>query len=108
MTEVEDITKDITKDITEKIEEIKKNTKKLYIVGCVNLILAISLVVLFITSFTEFGIFRDTPIPIKLFWLVASAINFFAVFKTIPVIKKSKKFISKTKIDFWDGVREIE
>ena len=100
MTEVEDI----TKDITEKIEKIKKNTRKLYIFGYTNFILGISFVILFITSFTEFGIFRDVPILIKLFWLFASAVNFFAVSRIIPIIKKSKKFISETIFDFWEGI----
>ena len=84
-------------ELKEKIEELKKSRKKLCIVTGVNLIFGISLVILFITSFTEFGIFRDTPIPIKLIWLIASAINFYAVSKTISVIKRSKKFISESE-----------
>jgi len=88
MTEIE--------DIIEKINDLKKSRKKLYIVTYANLIFGLSLVTLFITSFTEFGIFRDTSILIKLFWLLASAINFYAVTITIPTIKRSKEFISET------------
>ena len=86
-------------ELKEKIEELKKSRKKLCIVTGVNLIFGISLVILFITSFTKFSIpeFRDIPILLKLFWLAASIINFYAVFKTIPIIKQSKNLKSKIK-----------
>lgn len=79
------------------IKEIKKSKTKLYITTSVNLIFGLSLLILFFTSFTEFGIFGNLPIPLKLVWLMAASINFYSVSKTIPIIKRSKELESKTE-----------
>lgn len=86
MTEVE--------DIIEKVNELKKARKKLYILTCINLIIGISFVILFVISFTEFSILGDVPVLSKLCFLIAFIINFYAVVRTVPIVKRSKKFVS--------------
>ena len=84
---------ELKKGIDEPLQELKKSRKRLQIITCINFAFGVLLLILFITSFTEFSIFSVLHFSLKFMFLGISAINFFTVYKTVPIIKQSKNVI---------------
>ena len=83
-------------DLRNAINDLKKSRRRLKIAISMSLALGLILVSYFILSFTPYG-FTEAHILLKLFWLSASAINFYSVYNGGKVLRSSKESIEESE-----------